>query len=351
MAKKSSRNGVPTAPCPVAECREWPCAVRSRVDLLLEEFSQCTHRMLSQCDLGERRLAFLAQLGFNLHRLNVLPIGLFASDAAIVEHLRTAGFTDQEIEASELVADPRLLGRFVGPIRDPEGRIVSFWARHPAGHRPRFLFKGRWKDDLGLFGLDVALREESRGREHLLVVEPLLDAILLQNSGLPNVAATCDRVDSLPLKRWRRVAAMNFRRITLVLPLPEARHRQLSGLFELLQLAGLTADIFLFCPESSAEIARYVGEEGRERLLAIVKAESIHLSEIGRRKDNPQDAPQDVDDPVQPEPVSEPDPVVSVVEPSPALPVEAHRPAPLAGKQADFCQLHRCRETKCFCFD
>jgi hypothetical protein len=143
-------------------------------------------------------------------------LGLFIERDLVRQGLLGAGFTPEQIDASALADDPRLAGRLVGPIRDRWGRIVSFWARHPEGHPPKFLFKGRWKEEAGLFGLDVALHPASGGSGDLIVVQRILDAILLQSRGLRRVAAIGGPPSDLDRRRWQRLAALGLRRLLLV---------------------------------------------------------------------------------------------------------------------------------------
>ena len=197
---------------------------------LRESLFADAHRFL-RCDAANLELLavcrnWLRSLGFDLQRLDSLPIGVFPSPLVMKEGLLRAGFHIDEIAASGLVGDPRVAERLIGPIRNPSGRILSFWARHPEGRRPKYLFLGRdWKQETPAFGLDAALPRLHDTAGELLLVEDLLDALLLQSAGLPQVAGTLRFSSNLTPPRWQQLAALGVRRVTLVPSDDSARAR------------------------------------------------------------------------------------------------------------------------------
>ena len=194
-----------------------------RVASLLETFFSQARTALccgsaDEADVSEAAISFLTAHGFDPQKLEDLPIGLFSDDHRVRQGLEAAGYSAQEIDASTLVADPRLAGRLVGPIRDPEGRIHSFWARDPSGQPPRLLYKGPWKDNVALIGLDTALKPagSQRGaREEILVVERLFDCLVLQYRAFSQAAAIAGPAKDMTPQRWRRIAAWGVRLVVL----------------------------------------------------------------------------------------------------------------------------------------
>ena len=91
------------------------------------------------------------------------------------------GFSADEIRASNLLADSRLPGRLVGPIRDAGRRIISFWAKQPQHLEHSLYLSSDWKEQAGVFGLDEAYPVVAHGRHDLLLVEDFWDAILLHS--------------------------------------------------------------------------------------------------------------------------------------------------------------------------
>jgi hypothetical protein len=133
--------------------------------------------------------------------------------------LEEAGYSDQEIDASSLTHDKRLAGRLIGPIRDRFGRILSFWARDPFDRPPKFLFKGPWREEVPLVGLDTALAPAGTDARHpdiLLVFERLFDALALHGMGFTQAAAIAGPASDMAPARWERLAALGVRRVILV---------------------------------------------------------------------------------------------------------------------------------------
>jgi hypothetical protein len=162
--------------------------------------------------------ACLTARGFDLARLAQLPLGLVTDLAAMRASLVASGFSPDEVKAANLLADPRLVGRLLGPIRNAQGEIVSFWAWQTQGLSPKCLYLTRgWKQAAGLFGLDLALRGGAAGAEPLLVVEELLDAILLYDRGVRHVAAIGGSGLEMSEDRWTRLALLGISRVVLVL--------------------------------------------------------------------------------------------------------------------------------------
>lgn len=74
---------------------------------------------------GGRR-ACLHQRGFDLRKIEHLPLGYFPAVEPLWRCLLHDGFAADEIRASNLLADSRLPGRLIGPIRVPIGESRAF---------------------------------------------------------------------------------------------------------------------------------------------------------------------------------------------------------------------------------
>jgi hypothetical protein len=229
------------------------------------DFSDVGERLFShaqrllQCDAADRLRAVcyesLSRLGFDLGRLESIPIGLFLHPAAMQDELSRAGFRREEIVASGLVCDPRVAERLIGPIRNPNGRIVNFWARHPKGLRPKYLFFRRgWQDEVPAFGLDVALSGLSDGPGELLLVEDFLDALLLQSAGLPQTAATLDFSRNLTAARWEQLAVLGVKRVTLVPSNPSEGLVRATRAREASFEGSVAPEVFLLLPECFGQV-------------------------------------------------------------------------------------------------
>ena len=160
--------------------------------------------------------ACLHQRGFDLRKLEQLPLGYFPAAEPIWHGLLRDGFSADEIRASNLLADSRLPGRLVGPIRDADRRIVSFWAKLPQQLDRTLYLSTDWKEEAGVFGLDEAFPAVAHGRHDLLLVEDLWDAILLHSHGYLGVGAIGNSPADISPQRWERLDELGIHCATLV---------------------------------------------------------------------------------------------------------------------------------------
>jgi hypothetical protein len=256
------------------------------VNNLLETFAAETRRALSSesQNPGARELAvaFLSGHGFDCRRMDQLPMGLFTDGPSVRKGLEEAGFSPQEIEASALVADERLAGRLIGPIRDPRGKILSFWARHPKDRPPRLLFKGPWKEAVALVGLEAAFEAAGPRRdriEEIVVLERLLDALLLQSHGFPDAAAIAGPAKNMTERRWERLAALGVRRVTLVPDRDEAFGEDFLRAVENACRAKRAPELFVVPPESwddRSGAAEFVRARGLSTFRTVLQKDRVH---------------------------------------------------------------------------
>ena len=166
--------------------------------------------------------------GLSTGETDALPLGLLADCRRMRDTLEAKGFSREETSASQLMADPRLSGRIVGPIRNEHGRIVGFWARQPDSQTPRLLFRGTWKQAVPVFGLDVALQAGRDVGHPLILVEDLFDVLLLHAKGLLHAGAALGPVAEMTPKRWEQLATLGVRQVILCPSSPS----QAAGLTE-----------------------------------------------------------------------------------------------------------------------
>jgi hypothetical protein len=382
-----------------------------RVDSLLETFFLLTHALLlNSVERPESKslCADLRALGFRVGDLPRLPLGLVADGEVLREGLRESGFTESEIDASELVSDARLIGRIVGPIRAADRRLVSFWALGPDGRSPEFLYKGKWKDAIGFFGLDVAL-SANRRREHLFVVDRIPDAVLFHSLGVHNTAASGGPWRRVPRKRWQLLQHESLTHITLVLDepgppdaalvddlaafydslsplevyvLPKAELGELGLLHgfadsgRIGQVAAvMTAEAthaLAYCAQQILELyrprsgwndaSRHQAWKHAIEVCAVLAADHadtleehlvpVIMAGLGRTWDDFQPIDEDGPGAAEPppaEPLGVAPPVVQAS--GPTEPPQAKRTGRRPTRPAGRCPLHQCDPTECFCFD
>jgi Toprim-like len=159
-----------------------------RADLLHAFFDHC-HRELAS-DRGAQARAYLEQRGFPPEAIDETGLGLVPAAAHARQQLAGAGYSDDEIKTSGLLADGRWTGRLSGAWRDEWGRIGTLWARSLDAREPRYLYlRGARRTHLPPYGLSDVLRLASHERRELVLVEGLVDVHHLRAKGIANIAA------------------------------------------------------------------------------------------------------------------------------------------------------------------
>jgi len=259
-------------------------AHRERVASLLETFYAWARQRLRTATVAVRQSmdAFLERHGFPIENLEDVPAGFLPDFPSLRHGLEQAGYAPQEIEASRLCADKRLVGRLIGPIRDRYGRILSFWARDPRDRPPKFLFKGPWKEHAPLVGLDVAFSGLNQGGKHLddlLVFERLFDALVLHGLGFSQAAAVAGPASDLTSNRWEQLAALGVRRVTLA-PDPSATSCEATlAAIENSSKAKSAPKVWVLLPEGSSHVLSKAEHTTRNRipgLRSMLETQVVH---------------------------------------------------------------------------
>lgn len=180
----AARAGVDTAPIQRAQPRD------RRTDLLHDFFTLC--RMELQGKAGAQARDYLQRRGLPAEALDRSGLGVvpLAVDTKLL--LETAGYTEQEINRSGVLADGRWPGRVCGAWRDERSHIRTLWARtiHDADTAAKFLYlRGAGRSGLPPYGLSDVLKLPPPERRELVLVEGLLDVHHLRAHGLANIAA------------------------------------------------------------------------------------------------------------------------------------------------------------------
>jgi len=142
---------------------------------------------------GESAVSYLVGRGFKVEDLDRLELGLCPAVQEVEKVLTSKGHGVEPLR--RLLSDSRWVGRLVGSIRDPWGEVANLWARDLSGKAEqgdKYLYLSNEaaltrKGELAPFGLGEALQRG--GRENLILVEGVLDAVHLQARGVGNVAA------------------------------------------------------------------------------------------------------------------------------------------------------------------
>ena len=149
---------------------------------------------------AEPARAFLGQRGFDPSAAQRFGVG-FAPKTGLTKHLRALGYSEAELVASGLVGEgdrgtyDRFRGRLVWPIRDVTGQTLGFGARKllDDDQGPKYLNTPEtavYHKSQVLYGLDLAKRDISRGRQ-VVVVEGYTDVMACHLAGVTTAVATC----------------------------------------------------------------------------------------------------------------------------------------------------------------
>jgi hypothetical protein len=252
-------------------------------DGLREAYFRQTQALLaasdSRDDAWRAARGCLHQRGFDLRKLDQLPLGYFPSAEPIWHGLLRDGFSADEIRASNLLADSRLPGRLVGPIRDAGRRIISFWAKTPQQPERSLYLSSDWKEQAGVFGLDEAYPAVAHGRHDLLLVEDLWDAILLQSHGCLAVGAIGNSPAEISPRRWERLDDLGIHRVTLVVDSFQDSHEACVAAIRQAALSRRGPAIYVL-PPAAVHGAWQSWQQGRaataETLEKLLSAHRIH---------------------------------------------------------------------------
>ncbi|RII96049.1 DNA primase, partial [Clavibacter michiganensis] len=145
---------------------------------------------------------FLGERGFDQGAAQRFGVG-FAPQSwdALSSHLKAKGYTEAELVTAGLLSQgdrgayDRFRGRLVWPIRDLTGATVGFGARRlrEDDKGPKYLNTPEtpvYHKSSVLYGLDLAKRDVSRGRQ-VVVVEGYTDVMACHLAGITTAVATC----------------------------------------------------------------------------------------------------------------------------------------------------------------
>ena len=145
---------------------------------------------------------FLTSRGFDAQTAEHFGVG-YAPQSwdALTSHLRSRGFSDEELLAGGLVSQgnrgvyDRFRGRLVWPIRDLGGDVVGFGARKLTDDDdgPKYLNTPEtpiYKKSQVLYGIDLARKEISKNQQ-AVIVEGYTDVMACHLAGVTTAVATC----------------------------------------------------------------------------------------------------------------------------------------------------------------
>ncbi|MHC5796006.1 DNA primase [Lacisediminihabitans sp. FW035] len=150
---------------------------------------------------AEPARTFLGTRGFDPSAAQRFGVG-FAPKTGLTRHLKSLGYSEAELLAAGLIGQgdrgstyDRFRSRLVWPIRDVTGQTLGFGARKllDDDQGPKYLNTPEtavYHKSQVLYGLDLAKRDISRGRQ-VVVVEGYTDVMACHLAGVTTAVATC----------------------------------------------------------------------------------------------------------------------------------------------------------------
>lgn len=188
---------LPTNDDPEESARE---ALKSKVYKVNEEAAKFYNEQLYNPAIAKEAEDYVKKRKLKNNTLIAFQIGYAADNNELLADLKSKGFGEQEMLASQLIgknSSGRLYDKFrhrlMFPIKDIRGRTIAFGGRVLDKSLPKYInspedivySKGR-----NLFGLNVAKSGISGPLKRILIVEGYMDAISLYQSGITNVVAS-----------------------------------------------------------------------------------------------------------------------------------------------------------------
>lgn len=153
-------------------------------------------------DGAEAGRDFLKGRGFDRAAADHFGIG-FAPKAwsELYNHLKTLGFTDEELISAALVTKgdkgfyDKFRGRLIWPIKDTTGQVIGFGARKlfEDDNGPKYLNSSDtlvYHKSQVLYGIDLAKKDISK-KQQVVVVEGYTDVMACHLAGVTTAVATC----------------------------------------------------------------------------------------------------------------------------------------------------------------
>jgi len=237
------RAGVDTAPL------ERPVPRDRRTDILHDFFTLCRWELAAEAGAPARE--YLEQRGLPSKAIDRCGLGVVPSSRVGRDCLRSAGYSEAEIEQSGVLADSRWTGRLCGAWRDDRGRIRTIWARslEPAADVRYLYLRGASRTNLPPYGLSWVLKEGPRPRD-VVLVEGLLDVHHFRARQITNVVALGGT--AVRPATFEHLARAGFESITISLDRDEAGRAATARAVEHAADAALSPAVYVIDPDQLA---------------------------------------------------------------------------------------------------
>lgn len=251
--------------------------LKTRILEINRETARFYHRCLMEPP-GKEGLQYLQRRGLTQTTIRHFGLGYAPPTRfALVDHLKSLGYTDQEmIQANVAFASrsgktvDRFIGRVMFPIIDLRGNVVAFGGRILTDEKPKYLNTSDtlvFKKSNQLFAMNFAKNSK---QDHLLLVEGYMDVIALHQAGFTNAVAT---LGTALTQEQAMLMARYTQEVIVSYDADEAGQRAAQRAIQFLRNAGVHVKI-LAIPEGKDpdEYIRSHGEQGAVKFRQLLEA-------------------------------------------------------------------------------
>ncbi|MBU4555810.1 MAG: DNA primase [Actinobacteria bacterium] len=258
---------------------------KDRIMAAHDEAAEFYHKhLVSSHDEGASNAReYLKKRGFGIDVAKRWQIGWSPGRSQLAQHLKTAGFTAEEIVDANLglrADDGRIRDRFyeriMFPIHDISGRGVGFGGRVLGAGEPKYLNTGEtpvFHKSQNLYAIDIAKNEIIKAKG-AVVVEGYTDVIALHEAGIRNVVAT---LGTALTRKHVKLLGRFTSKVIYLFDADEAGLRAAERAAEFIDVAiapaGATAiDLRVAVIPEGKDPADYVAAGGADAMLAVLEA-------------------------------------------------------------------------------
>lgn len=253
--------------------------LKSRVYEINEETAKFYHENLYKQTSKEAQ-NYIKKRKLDNRTLKNFMIGYSGNFNELYFHLKSKGFTDDEILTSGLVNKndngkfiDRFRKRLMFPIQDTRNRVIAFGGRVLDDSKPKYINSSEnivYSKGRHLFGLNVAKRNPIK---KIIIVEGYMDAISLHQRGITNVVASLGTAMTEAQGRLLRKSSEQ-----VIIGYDSDGAGQAATIRGLEILQGLGCDIRILQIEGAKDPDEFITKYGPERFLKYVDS-SISLVE------------------------------------------------------------------------
>lgn len=203
--------------------------------------------------------------------LKTFYIGYAENNNSLYRFLKSKGFKDEEIIASDLVNkfgnnySDRFKDRLIFPIQDVRNRFIAFGGRVLDNSLPKYINSPEnmvYSKSRNLYALNIAKKEKLA---KLIIVEGYMDVVSLNQRGIKNVVASCGTALTEAQGRLLRKYTEK-----IIISYDSDSAGQAATLRGLEILTNLGCDIRILQMEGAKDPDEYVIKYGNERFNKLV---------------------------------------------------------------------------------